>query len=232
MGKYMVTYVRDTINNDNHKKYFELQFRSKDGKDNFKLYPDVIKNNKGNEGFSPNPDSKHFLDRDIFAYVTSWMENDQTDTATFREESARVGDTLFYSNGIIILNRVDVNKPVANRYIAPGETSLMLDMTVVTKDGRRYESNPGMAIRDTLIRNLPDSVIAQSLILRFNKVIDTKTGALDIGVKESSVLTDLLTLKVYQFPFITLLWIGVMIMVIGFVMSILYRNKLNRLSVK
>ena len=61
---------------------------------------------------------------------------------------------------------------------------------------------------------------------------DTKTGALDIGVKESSVLTDLLTLKVYQFPFITLLWIGVMIMVIGFVMSILYRNKLNRLSVK
>jgi cytochrome c-type biogenesis protein CcmF len=233
MGKYMVTYARDTFNNDNHKKYFELKFVSKENKDTFNLYPDVIKNNKGNEGFSPNPDSRHFWNKDIFAYVTSWLENDKNDTTTFREEDMKVGDTLFYSNGIIILNKVDVNKPVMNRNISQGETSLMLDMTVITKDGRHYEANPGMAIQnDSTMRNLPDSVIAQSLILRFNKVIDTKTGTLSIGVKESNVLTDLLTLKVYQFPFITLLWIGVMVMVIGFVMTIFYRNKINRLSVK
>ncbi len=231
MGKYNVTYVRDTLNNDNHKKYFELKFKEKNGQTKFNLYPDVIKNNKGNEGFSANPDSKHYFNKDIFAYVTSWQENDQTDTSTFREENARVGDTLFYSNGIIILNNVQVNKNVLNRKIAADENSIFLDMTVITKDGRQYEANPGMAIKtDSFIRNLPDSVIAQSLVLRFDKVVDPKKGILEIGVKESSILTDLLTLKVYQFPFISLLWLGVMIMVVGFIISIFYRNKTNKLS--
>ncbi|HRH61195.1 MAG TPA: cytochrome c biogenesis protein CcsA, partial [Chitinophagaceae bacterium] len=55
MGKYHVTWTRDTFNNNDHKKYFELAFESKDGKNNFHLYPDVLKNNKGQEGFSPNP---------------------------------------------------------------------------------------------------------------------------------------------------------------------------------
>jgi cytochrome c-type biogenesis protein CcmF len=51
MGKYDVLYSRDTLNNSNHKKYFELQFASKDGKEQFNVYPDVLKNNKGQEGF-------------------------------------------------------------------------------------------------------------------------------------------------------------------------------------
>lgn len=231
MGKYMVTYTRDTFNNVDHKKYFELHFKKKDGKENFNLYPDVIKNNKGNEGFSPNPDSRHFFNKDIFVYVTSWLEGSQDDTATFQPRQLKVGDTLFYSNGLMILNRVDINKPVADRIIHPGETSMMLDMTVVSKDGRRYGVNPGIALQGNTVRNLPDSVISQSLILRFNRVVDEKTGLLEIGVKESSALTDLLTLKVYQFPFINTLWLGVMIMVVGFVMSIIQRNRKSRISI-
>jgi cytochrome c-type biogenesis protein CcmF len=41
----------------------------------------------------------------------------------------------------------------------------------------------------------------------------------------------IVTLKVYQFPFIILVWLSVIIMVTGFVMSILQRVKKGKLSV-
>jgi len=73
------------------------------------------------------------------------------------------------------------------------------------------------------LRSLPDSVLSQSLVLKFNRVLDQNTGKLEIGVKESGAITDLITLKVYEFPMINVLWLGVVVMVLGFVMSIRQR---------
>ncbi|MDB5230264.1 MAG: cytochrome c heme lyase subunit CcmF, partial [Chitinophagaceae bacterium] len=84
MGKYHVTYVRDTSNERNHKRYFELKFEKKDDNQTFFVYPDVIKNSKGMEGFSANPDSKHYPGKDIFVYVTSFVEGNKKDTATYQ----------------------------------------------------------------------------------------------------------------------------------------------------
>ncbi len=75
MGRYMVTYSKDSFDVKDRKKYFVINFKSKQDGESFSIYPDVLRNTKGQEGFSPNPDSKHYLNRDIFAYVTSWIEN-------------------------------------------------------------------------------------------------------------------------------------------------------------
>ena len=61
------------------------------------------------------------------------------------------------------------------------------------------------------------------MVLQFNKVIDQAKGKLELGVKESGAITDLITLKVYEFPLINVLWIGVVVMVTGFVMAIRQR---------
>ena len=103
----------------------------------------------------------------------------------------------------------------------PGETSMVLDLQVIGKNGSRYGVFPGVAIQnDSAMRSLPDTVVAQNLVLRFNRIADAKNGEFEIGVKESNQLSDLLTLKVLQFPFINVLWIGVMVMVIGTLMSV------------
>ena len=106
MGKYDVTYARDTLNNSNHKKYFELRFIDKKVGEKFNVYPDVLKNNKGQEGFSPNPDKKHYWNRDIFVYVSAMQNGEQDDTSQYRPVEMRAGDSAFYSNGIIVLNKI------------------------------------------------------------------------------------------------------------------------------
>lgn len=232
MGKYMVEYASDTMNNVDHKRYFGIVFRPKDSSAGFTLYPDVIKQNKGGEGFSANPAAKHYWYKDIFVYITSFQENNRQDTVSFRNHEVVAGDTLFYSNGFMILNRVNINPAdLRNRY-SPGETGLFLDMTVVSKDGRRYPVRPGIALRGMEVRQIADTVVAQSLILKFNRVIDQKTGRLEIGVKESGSITDLITLKVYEFPMINVLWLGVMVMVAGFLMSVYQRVRTGRSRLK
>lgn len=225
MGKYDVTYTRDTTNNEDRKKYFELKFEGKDGKDNFTLYPDIMKINKGRQEPSANPDKKHYWNKDIFAYATTWSEGSATDTTSFKPMQLKEGDTVFYSSGLMVLNKVEVNAPQFQSKVSPGETSMALDITVISKEGGRYQARPGIVINQALgtIRNVPDTVMAQSLVLQFNKVADEKKRLLEIGVKENKNMNPLMTLKVYQFPFISLVWIAVVIMVAGFIMSIVQR---------
>lgn len=225
MGRYMVTYTKDTINERDRKRYFEITFKAKQGTESFNLYPDVIKNNKGMEGFAANPAAKHYWHKDIFAYITSFQENNSEDTTKFVNRDIKVGDTLFYSNGLIILNKVSVNPPEQSALYSNGETALFLDIAVLSKDGRRYGATPGIAVNGNSFRPIADTVTAQSLIIQFNKVKDEKKGLLEIGIKESGGITDLITLKVYEFPMINILWLGILMMTAGFVMSIVQRNK-------
>ncbi len=212
MGKFMVTYVRDTFG-DLDKRYFELKFKNKQTQEEFFLYPDVLKNNKGMEGFSANPSSKHYWNKDIFVYVTSFQDNSKEDTSRFKPVQMAVGDSIFYSNGYIKLEKVLVN-PNAQR--APGENELVLQLAVTSKEGLQYTANPGIVLNGMSLQSNLDTVKAQNLVLSFNKVIDQKKGTLEIGLKESAALTNLITLKAYEFPFINVLWLGVIVMTFGF----------------
>lgn len=225
MGQYMVTYTYDSLNERDRKRYFEIDFAPKDGSKGFKVYPDVIKNNKG-EGFSANPDAKHYLTKDIFVYITSFKEDDRnSDTTTFRNRELKVGDTIFYSNGLMILNKVEVNPENKKSKYFDGETAMFLNMDIISKEGSRFNAFPGIAIKNNQMREITDTVIAQSLVLKFNKVVDQKEGKLEIGIKESQSLTTLLTLKVLEFPMIKFLWLGVVVMCVGFIMSVMQRAR-------
>jgi cytochrome c-type biogenesis protein CcmF len=232
MGKFMVNYKRDTLNEADRKKYYEISFTAKDGSESFNLYPDVIKNNKGMEGFAANPASKHYWYKDIFVYITSFQQNDASDTTRFVDKDIKVGDTIYYSNGLMVLKSVSVNPASKKEILLPGETALFLNVDVTARDGRKYSAMPGIAIDNSNIRQISDTVVAQSLVLQFNKVLDQDKGILQIGVKESGSITDLITLKVYEFPMINILWLGVIVMVVGFVMSIMQRYKALKNNLK
>lgn len=223
MGKYWVTYKTDSIRSTDKKRFFDISFESKKGNEQFSLYPDVMKQNKGAEGFAANPAARHYWNKDIFVYITSFQDTDQTDTSSFQPKNIRVGDTLFYNSGWMRLDSVSVN-PVSRQHLfQQGEMALFLNMTVEAKNGGRYPLTPGMAINGTRWRPIIDTVVAQSLAVSFNKVVDEKKGVLEIGVKQNASITSLLTLKVYEFPMINLLWLGTILMVIGFFMAVIQR---------
>ena len=218
MGKYHVTFVGDSLNSYDRKQYFQIQFDGKGKLPDFTLYPDLIKNNKGAEGMGANPDKEHYWNKDIFVYVSAYRKSEQ-DTARFLPAEIKIGDSIFYSNGYMILNKVDVDNG-ASADSHPGTLKMGLDLTVVSKEGSRYPLHPYVEVSKETVESFPDTVHAQGLIVRFNKLVDDKKHSFEIGVKENHSIGDTITLKVLEFPFINVLWIGVIVMVIGFFMSV------------
>ncbi len=227
MGNYQVTYVRDSTSPLNTKRYFIITFKDQQGHI-FTIHPNILKNNKGNQGFSANPDAKHYWNKDIFVYITSFLDESQTsiDTSAFQKRITKLKDTLFYSGGYMVLQSVSVN-PIdeMNRAGADttNETGVFLNMLVVSKDSMRYMAHPGIIIVGNSARILPDTVVAENLIVRFDQVVDSKNNILQVSLKETKPIEKILTLKVLEFPYIFVLWIGIIVMVIGSLLSMILR---------
>ena len=66
-----------------------------------------------------------------------------------------------------------------------------------------------------------DTVYAQNLFVKFAGYSDSQK--IKIGVKESDSLIDFVTVKAYIFPYVNLVWLGLIIMAIGIIMSMIKR---------
>jgi cytochrome c-type biogenesis protein CcmF len=229
MGDYWATYEgNDSVSAREKTTYFRVHFDKKDGSERFDLYPNFIKVTKGQDGVSFNPDKRHYFGSDIFTYITYATTGNDNDTAQFHSRFLKLGDTTFYSKGFIVLDSVTVNPNNDKYHFMRGDTALMAKVTVVSRDSIRYTAYPLFYIKDNAAHYMNDTVFRQDLALRFNMI--TRDQKFDIGVKESSDMVPFIALKVLQFPQIGLLWLGTLIMISGFVISILWRRRQAKLG--
>ena len=231
MGRYTATYVNhDSVDAGSKTTYYRIHFEKKGSTEQFDLFPNFILSTKGQGTPSPNPDKYHYWNKDIFAYVNATDNPDKSgDTAQFRpSDPLALRDTAFFSKGFIILDSVVVNPNNDKYHFARTDTALMARVTIITRDSMRYTAYPLLYIRDNIPHYLNDTVFAQDLALRFDKVVDGRK--IELGIKESEQMVPFIALKVLEFPQINILWIGTVIMIIGFVMSILWRRRQASLS--
>ncbi|MDQ3551740.1 MAG: hypothetical protein M3413_09445, partial [Bacteroidota bacterium] len=71
-------------------------------------------------------------------------------------------------------------------------------------------------------------LIAENLVVQLQNI---RGNEAEFGIKESDSVMQYVTLKAYNFPFINLLWLGILIMVAGLIMSTIRRVQLNRVPV-
>jgi cytochrome c-type biogenesis protein CcmF len=175
---------------------------------------------------SSNPDIKHYLFHDVFTYISSLANrNSVEDTAQFKMHEVKIKDSLFYSKGYIILNDVLKNPSNERFHFKPTDTALVADMTVYSKDSTSYKSYPLLSINNFEVNFKDDTVFAKNLYLRLAGI--TQEGKFKIAIKESEIPADFLTLKAYVFPYINLVWVGLIIMAAGFIVSLAKRAKLK-----
>jgi len=230
MGKYSLTYEGDSAHPKKQLSYYKVRFKSKDGKEEFVLTPNSFVNYKGNEGLMSNPDSRHYWNHDVFTYITSISNPDKKeDTTAFKPNKLKVGDSLFYSAGFIILQEVKKTKDSLPEELFGKDGSLHeARLKIHSKNGTTYSIAPKLAIAKGEVLALPDSVISESLVFQLQKV--NPDNSITLGVKESNAIMDYITMKAYKFPFINLLWGGVIITAIGIIISMVRRIQLNRNS--
>jgi cytochrome c-type biogenesis protein CcmF len=225
MGRYDVTYLsNDSTNTAGNIIYFKVNFQDKKTGESFNLWPNLIKNTKGVENYSNNPDKQHYLDRDIFTYISfANILDKQRDTSGFKSFPVALHDTVFYSKGMMILDTVLVNPSNDKYHFTKTDTALLAKIRVITRDSQQYALFPLLYVKNNMIYRVADTLYAQNLAVRLGSVMNNKK--IELLTKESTDMVPFVALKVYMFPQINLVWIGVIIMMTGFVMSIVNRRK-------
>lgn len=226
MADYMVTYTGDSAGNESGRMYYKLHFTKPDSSESFSLSPDVYVGR--NELKSSNPSTKRYLTKDIYSYISSINpQSEKDDTAKFVITEIGEGDTAFYKKGYMILNAVVKNPNNAKYHFKETDAALMADITIVSKDSMHYKAYPLIQVDPTFSTavEIDDTVYAQNLYLKFAGV--TENRKIKLGVKESDKFIDFVTLKAYVFPYINLVWLGLVIMSVGLMMSMISRAKIK-----
>jgi len=225
MGRYDVTYLsNDSVNSAGNIIYFKINFQDKKTGQSFNLWPNLIKNTKGVENYSNNPDKEHYLDRDIFTYISyANIQDKQRDTSGFKTYPVAMHDTVFYSRGMMILDTVLVNPSAGKYHFTSSDTALVAMIRVISKDSQQYSMSPILYVKDNMIHRISDTLFAQNLAVELGSVMNNKK--IQLLLKESADMVPFVSLKVYVFPQINLVWIGIIIMMSGFVISIINRRK-------
>ncbi len=223
MGEYEVTYLKDSSGNEKGRKFYVLEFNgNKKNKDNFILKPDVYLMKDNN--MSSNPDTKSFLTKDIFTYISFALNDSKNnDTSSFRETILGEGEKGYYSKGYFILNRVTKNPNNEKYHFKENDIALMADLTFISNDSLHFKATPALVADSLGIVQIDDTVYAQNLFVKFSGVSEGRK--IKISIKESQSLIDFITVKSYIFPYINLVWLGLIIMSIGIFISI--NKKLN-----
>ncbi|TCZ73984.1 cytochrome c biogenesis protein CcsA [Flaviaesturariibacter aridisoli] len=228
MGAYWVTYSRDSAHPEKPLWFYALDFSSKDSSERFTLKPNAFVNYKGNSGLMANPDAKHYWNYDVFTYITS-LSNDPgkpvEDTAAFKPQTLKAGDTAWYSKGFLVLEGVQSRDHIPQAGFAPTDSASVATVKVFAKTSSIYTLQPLLVTKAGEPFPVADTVTAEGLVVQLQRV---SGGGYELGIKESDAVLRYITLKAYKFPFINLVWLGTLVMVAGIGMSLVRRVRLNR----
>lgn len=242
MGEYRITYVGDSIDGvDVYYKvnYERLDKQSREVKERFQLTPRAQHNPK--MGLIGTPSTRHYLTRDIYTIVTAANKieglSDDEQAHSHEEEDpfagyeepgtfeVNVGDTIRYRNGYIVVNGVNRNAQLSNIPVAGDDVLVGLTMEVHSAGGGRYPVEPVLLIKEGRIYDFAKDVAEEGLKLRFTNVKPDKDKLEVMVYQKAAPEKKWIVLKAIEFPYINLFWCGTIIMVVGFILSIVRRNR-------
>ncbi|MDX5422708.1 MAG: cytochrome c biogenesis protein CcsA [Hymenobacteraceae bacterium] len=199
--------------------YYKVDYKEREGEGSFTLYPRAQVN--PNMGLLASPDIQHFLDKDLYTHVSSVPDpNEEKDWGDLQEYEVATGDTIILNDYVAVFNGIERIDKVPGVELAQGDVAVQADMKIYG-ERKNYHAHPVLMIKDQMMGRVPEEVADLGIRITFLN-IDTENNRFKIGVNVTQ--KDYIILKAMEKPFINILWIGTIIMSIGFVMAIVRRK--------
>ncbi len=240
MSEYTVTYVTDSLHIQGKDRiiYYKVNFEKTDPSthkvvESFTLYPDAFENTKGQGVLTTNPSTKHYWDHDIFTYINfmngGLLSRSKPDTSTYTSHIVHnPGDTIFLKSGFMVFK--GLNPTVNDKRYVPADSDIAVSVRLMVFDsisGPVKEINPILIIRNRMYAFIEDTLPQMDLYTHIDNItikpedsVNHKQAVIDIRVKQTNPKEDFIVLKALVFPFINVLWLGIVVMVFGFFISL------------
>ncbi|MBS1622795.1 MAG: cytochrome c biogenesis protein CcsA [Bacteroidetes bacterium] len=228
MGGYEISYRGLKVEKPNNLYEVDYIRRGKDGTvdEQFSLFPNAQINPK--MGMVANPDTKHYLSKDVFTHVSSVPDNSKLKEKTNNFELG-VGDTFFTKKNFVVFKALD-NKPTLPAGVDKNNKLVVgARLDIKSLDGNVMEAEPvyiiNMADNTTASEPFENEQLGMSISIgRINP--DTKKFTFVVNEKE--LATDFIIMKAIVFPGIKLVWIGGIITFLGVLLSMYRRMGENK----
>lgn len=238
MGDYFITYRGDSVAGVNI--YHKVEYFKKDNGvfvKAFTLHPLIQTNPR--MGNVSEPDTRHFLGRDIYTHVTfdSKLQERERERVEGRkmvdEEGYSIptenllgkGDSVFTSRHLVLLDSII---PITNAVelaqlkLTTQDIAVKAKLRVLSMDGQDYIAEPKFIVRGNFVE--PVDVKLEKLGLKFSFYgIDTQNNKVKLKIAERKDDSQFIIMKAIIFPGINILWLGCLIMILGSVLAIIHR---------
>ena len=200
-------------------KYYEIDFRDKEGRITT-LYPRFQINKK--MGNSVSPALKRNVGKDLYTYVAQAPDLDQREWSKTENYTIAVKDTFFLNDYVAVLDNVARVDSFEGKPLGPNNAAVQATIKVMGKEFIQYDIKPTFVIRDGMVAMPPVENDEVGIRAKFTN-IDPKTGK--FGFAFNTTQRDYVVLKAIEKPMINLLWIGTLVLMLGFIMAIIRRYR-------
>ena len=199
--------------------YFEVEYK-KNGEEAFTLYPRAQVN--PNMGLIVSPDIRRLPGKDLYTHISSIPDPETTtewsDPVT---NLVSIGEQFFVNDfvtGIKKIQKIDVVDGV-ELGIEDVAAEALIEVQV---KNRTYELKPIFIIKDKMMGNIPAVEEELGIKISFLNILPQE-GKFELATETSQ--RDYIIMKAIEMPFINVLWIGTLVLMMGFTMAIIRRYK-------
>ncbi len=231
MGNYLVSWRGERI--VGKYRYYDVEYMSSNKKGeiqtDFVLSPSILLNER--MGNSPEPDTKHYLEKDIYTHVTyAPLEEEYVTPDGFSKEAQaemQLGDTAILAQSFVILDSL-------NHRIIDGEDGQIQEiivealLTIVHLDGNTYRARPQYIMRGQDVFYEDFILDEPGLKFQFAEIKPEENIMVIKSWRRAADEKPFIVLKAIVFPMINLLWLGSVLMAFGTGMAVYNRIKIQR----
>ncbi len=235
MKEFTVTYTGDSAAPPNY--YYKVNYEIFDSasgkvKEKFTLYPNAQINPK--MGLIANPDTRHYATKDVYTHVTSVPdktkdEGKEAEEKKFTDHTIALHDTFFTTNSYVVFENMQQVTKSDKVEIKGDDLAVEAQLMVKKMDGKSYEAKPIYFIHELHGFYYDDVIDELGLTFRLTKIMPEEKKVI-LSVAEEKPKDDWIVLTAIVFPFINLLWLGTLITITGFIISMVRIWQKKRLS--
>ena len=204
--------------------YYEVEYREPNGRV-FSLYPRAQVNER--MGLLASPDTRHETTRDIYTFVNSVPDpTEESQWGKTENFSVAIKDTFFLNDYVAILDDVVRTNEVDGTQLGPNDAAVQAKVRVLSKNGEQILA-PTFIIKDRLVGKRAETSDELGIRIQLDE-INPQTGKFTFAV--NSTQRDYIVMKAFEKPLINVLWIGTLIVALGFLISTVQRYRQVRVS--
>ena len=230
MSDYTLTYLGDSVVAPNH--FYKIQYTKFDKQTNkqlekFILYPLAQINPK--MGLISSPDTRHYITHDVYTHITSVPDNSKDkqtlDSKDFSFHQVKAGDTIQGKDCKVVFKGIAENVERKDVALMKEDIAVSARFEVIGTN-RTYPAEALYIIRNKTSLPIAGRVDDLGVQLFVNQIMPDKQ-LFDIAFGEHKPAPEYVVMKALDFPYINVLWMGVIVLVVGFSFSLVKRIRKN-----